>query len=279
MTHTPAAAASFADVVDELWRVDRNRLSHPKHYTLDIQQGKSMHQQGDVAHKPLFASVDKPAFMAIPTFAAFYALLDNYVDETGVAEHVSQDEARENRVFIDAVVETECSRVVLDHVNREGWWKGGKREWAAFLLDLWFSLYSRESRNDSSAFEHVFVGEIRNGQVIGFHNWITIFIAERKKVLDYQGYIWPRRRHASQPSNDGNLLKLQFLYKGKTKPLSTCMIGVSPEFELMLYTLAYLSGRDKLPCYIDESECEIVVHKMFKAGKSHIGSSYLDIHD
>jgi hypothetical protein len=39
------------------------------------------------------------------------------------------------------------------------------------LNNLWFGLYSRKSRNDSSGFEHVFTGEItdKNGkaEVVG----------------------------------------------------------------------------------------------------------------
>jgi len=31
------------------------------------------------------------------------------------------------------------------------------------LHDLWFELYSRKAKNDSSGFEHVFLGEYKNG--------------------------------------------------------------------------------------------------------------------
>ena len=41
------------------------------------------------------------------------------------------------------------------------------------LDDLWFKLYRREAAGDSSGFEHVFVGEIRDGAVIGLHNWLS----------------------------------------------------------------------------------------------------------
>lgn len=43
---------------------------------------------------------------------------------------------------------------------------------------------------DSSAFEHVFVGETRGGEeVIGFHNWIQFYLQEKAGNVDYQGYI------------------------------------------------------------------------------------------
>lgn len=60
------------------------------------------------------------------------------------------------------------------------------------LQQMWFRNYSREVRDDSSGFEHVFVGEARDGKVIGLHNWIQFSNEERKGTLDYKGYIFPR---------------------------------------------------------------------------------------
>ena len=49
----------------------------------------------------------------------------------------------------------------------------------AQLGALWFTLYRQEAANDSSAFEHVFLGEVRDGKVIGLHNWLTLLREER----------------------------------------------------------------------------------------------------
>ncbi len=61
------------------------------------------------------------------------------------------------------------------------------------LYDLWFKLYRRTRGSralDSSAFEHVFVGETRGGtEVLGFHNWIQFYLQEKAGNVDYQGYI------------------------------------------------------------------------------------------
>lgn len=42
---------------------------------------------------------------------------------------------------------------------------------------------------DSSGFEHVFVGETRGKEVIGFHNWIQFYLQEKAGNVDYKGYI------------------------------------------------------------------------------------------
>lgn len=45
------------------------------------------------------------------------------------------------------------------------------------------------ARPDSSGFEHVFVGETRGGRtVIGFHNWIQLYLQEKLGHIDYKGY-------------------------------------------------------------------------------------------
>ena len=81
------------------------------------------------------------------------------------------------------------------------------------LFDLWFAMYKRDGHvrgADSSAFEHVFVGEIspayksRENVVKGLHNWIQIFHQERAGRLNYRGCRRPRTSDA-----DGRRLKLE----------------------------------------------------------------------
>lgn len=61
---------------------------------------------------------------------------------------------------------------------------------------------------DSSAFEHVFVGETRNKtDVIGFHNWIQFYLQEKRGLVDYRGFFPSRRvsqsiKQAGLPFND-----------------------------------------------------------------------------
>lgn len=58
-----------------------------------------------------------------------------------------------------------------------------------FMKTTWFGLYSRSGGIlDSSAFEHTFVGEMKNGAVTGFHNWIQFYLQEMAGNLNYYGY-------------------------------------------------------------------------------------------
>lgn len=40
----------------------------------------------------------------------------------------------------------------------------------------------------SSGFEHVFLSEVKNGTVMGLHNWIYLSEVEKSGDLDYKGW-------------------------------------------------------------------------------------------
>ena len=47
-----------------------------------------------------------------------------------------------------------------------------------------------------------------------------------------------------QPENKDQLVTVQFSWFGEVKDQSSSFIGVSPCFELALYTLVYLAGQE-----------------------------------
>lgn len=59
------------------------------------------------------------------------------------------------------------------------------RKWFAAHINVVFF----HDREDSCGFEHVFVGETKNGQeVMGLHNWIQFYLQEKHNHVDYKGY-------------------------------------------------------------------------------------------
>jgi len=156
-----------------------------------------------------------------------------------------------------------------------------KEDFVQLLYKIWFRLYSRskgcgdETKHDfpknagsnnrsegvgiprpktktvygSSGFEHVFVGEIRKGTVIGLHNWIQLYRQEQAGTLDYRGTMKVSGNNSIAGSGSGSganqprVLTYNVLWKGVEKPVGTSLIGVSPEFELALYTMVFLVGK------------------------------------
>jgi len=68
--------------------------------------------------------------------------------------------------------ETTPVRYLHQYLARLGKVDRAERAFKEKMYELWFEPYSRVAKNDSSGFEHVFMGEERDGEVLGLHNWV-----------------------------------------------------------------------------------------------------------
>ena len=270
--------ASLGKAVQHLWDLDVNRLKQGTDFVLNVQNGKKPFQVDDAAHDPLFTSVDLRQFQSRPTYRAFCALLDNYIAETGVAESVSDSERSEVKTFLRAIMETAPMQFCHKYcrANSENV-PSDKEGFIDMLHKIWFQLYgrSRGVRDDSSGFEHVFIGEVKGGKVSGFHNWIQLYNEEKKGALDYRGYIKPRSHNDAATNDDDYILTLQFAWNGVEKAVRTSFMGTSPEFEMALYTTCFLVGGEDnhvtLDTGVDVFDLNI---RCFHMGSMQIGTSF-----
>lgn len=64
------------------------------------------------------------------------------------------------------------------------------KEFKDLLRTIWFNMYSRGGgKIGSSAMEHIFLAEIKDGRVSGLHNWLYFFDEEKKRSANYLGYM------------------------------------------------------------------------------------------
>lgn len=278
LTPTAEQLASLSKACSHLWKLDENAFLPNKHYTLNVQESKKAYDRSDVADQPLFGNVNKSYFMALPTFKAFYNLLDNYEKSTGAAEVVTAEEITENWSFINAISETKCIKYLHNYLVAKGKAPKDDASFKKFLYKLWFGLYARTKTGilDSSGFEHVFIGEISNGKVIGFHNWIHYFIQEARGNVDYKGYIIPRNRkkYEALANSETRALTIQFSWGDEVKSVSSTLIGTSPEFEIALYTLCFLEGKEDNLVNLGQYEVNIKCHHWNTRDGDKIGSCY-----
>jgi poly(U)-specific endoribonuclease len=154
------------EAINELWRLDANRLNPSRDYTINVQDGKKPYWKEDKAEEPLFSYVDESVFRR-PTYKAFIALLDNYSSETGIEEVVTNEERMEVKRFLSAVMETKPMQFCHKYLcAKKDDIPSDRDEFVRLLHKIWFELYRREESRDSSGFEHVFVGEIKVRQSI-----------------------------------------------------------------------------------------------------------------
>ncbi|KAA8491805.1 Poly(U)-specific endoribonuclease-C [Porphyridium purpureum] len=286
---TDEELGSVSLAVAKLWELDVNRLAPGLDYVLDLQTGKKFYDQDvDTAEHPLFKYFSSAVFRTRPTYSLFYHLLDNYESATGVEENATDEEKKETWTFINTICTTPVMKYVFQYLSATDLIgeEEGKNDMEAFkrwLYRTWFYFYRRDGANDSSAFEHAFLGELRDDKVIGMHNWMQIMVEEKRGNLNYTGYIKPRRRGTELPDEDEHVLGIQFEWKGCLKPMSSMFVGVSPEFEIALYTLVFLAQDEniddgKVRAIIEEGSTEImvVVHKNGRH-KPRIGSAFPEL--
>ncbi|KAI3373237.1 hypothetical protein L3Q82_006546 [Scortum barcoo] len=259
-------------MVQELWDNDINRLTPGKDYRISLQgkAGDSMaNDNNDGAGYPLFTPNRVPVFVC----AAFISLLDNYESDTGEPEIVTPEEVAENHKFLDSIIQTPTMKIAHKYLVEKHLSPADDTQFKEQLYRIWFELYARRgsSRPDSSGFEHVFVGETRGRRtVIGFHNWIQLYLQEKLGHIDYKGY--SVTANSPQPDENKHILALQFSWKNGIKPKGSIFIGVSPEFEFALYTLCFLSSpNERVKVQFSFYDVEIVCHHY---NQKHIGTTY-----
>uniref|UniRef100_A0A1B6CSC7 EndoU domain-containing protein n=1 Tax=Clastoptera arizonana TaxID=38151 RepID=A0A1B6CSC7_9HEMI len=220
-----------------------NSTNGKSYVDVKVQGRTNSGSQRDQAPLPLL-SIDNE-IKKVPTVAKLIALYDNYDPDTSHSEVVTTSEKKEESDFLDAVLNTSVLAFTNTFLRSKGYTNGTKAEMKDLLYKIWFTIYSRgQKKLGSSAFEHVFMGEIKREEVSGFHNWIYFGHEEDNKHVNYLGYM-----KILQFQGNGGIMKIHYTWNGKSKPVGTLFVGTSPELELSLYTVCFLI-RPNDKCYL-----------------------------
>ncbi|XP_028156226.1 poly(U)-specific endoribonuclease homolog [Ostrinia furnacalis] len=257
-------------LTEELLKRDVNNAA--KYVTVNYQEKTTSQSTDDKAPLPLLTVA--PEAWNIPTIQKFVPLLDNYERDTLVNEHVTPQERNEENAFMDAIMATSVIRHLMNFLKDKGYVSPDPRQQRDFLKQLWFGLYSRgKGKLSSSGFEHSFVSELKNGQVSGLHNWIYFSKEEQANRLNYLGYL-----KYTQLNDKGAIIKLHFNQQGVDKPVDSLFIGTSPELEMALYTVCFLTRVDD-DCNVKLAgkDVKVMTHNFRYRSKNYIGSAYPQI--
>ncbi|CAG07114.1 unnamed protein product [Tetraodon nigroviridis] len=279
MAKSQQASKELTEALNQIWSLDANRLRPGTDYVISLQGKAGFVAQGsncarDRARAPLFTYVDEDKLRSIETYAHFINLLDNYEMSTGVSERVTSEELQENRLFIDSIMKTDVMKYTHKYLVGKGQAPSDPLQFKKQLYDIWFRLYHRDRSGgeDSCGFEHVFVGETKNGQeIMGLHNWIQFYLQEKHNHVDYKGY--KARDNKDTPDEDDHVLNLQFSWRGLVKPIGGSFIGVSPEFEVALFTIVFLMSTEKMTSVVVKVHEYVLELVVCRHGRS-IGTSY-----
>ncbi|XP_045528271.1 uridylate-specific endoribonuclease D [Pieris brassicae] len=266
----PPTDAELQTLSEELLKKDVNNAA--KLITVSYQEKTSSGSKDDKAPRALLTI--SPEVWNIPTIQKFLPLLDNYERDTLINEHVTPQERNEDNAFMDAIMSTNVIRHLMSFLKDKGYVTQDPRQQREFLKQMWFGLYSRgKGKISSSGFEHVFVSELKNSQISGLHNWIYFSKEETANRVNYLGYL----KYANF-ADKGAVLKMHFNQQGVDKPVGTMFIGTSPELEMSLYTLCYVTRVDNdCKLKLGNNEVDIVTYNFRYRSKNYIGSAYPQI--
>lgn len=107
------------------------------------------------------------------------------------------------------------------------------------VTQAWFAISLQNLLNDgtgptSSAFRHVFLGEIKKRKVTGFHSWQRFIEQNANIVVD----------KALRQKRNLPLGSLRFRWQGVLKPYGSIFFGLPMDFELMFLYTAFRIIRD-----------------------------------
>lgn len=247
---------------------DRNNVA--KHITLNLQGKNKYGVEKDLSSEKLL-NVAKAAYEPV-TIAKILPLFDNYDPDTTHNEDVTAVEKQEESALLDALLSTEVMKQAKSLLQSKELAPQGDKEFRKFISDIWFTIFSRGGRKmGSSAFEHIFLGELKKGDVSGLHNWIFFDQEEKTGRINYFG--WTKK--FDLPNGKGTILKVKYSWKNNPKPAGTMFVGTSPEFEMALYTVCFLARpNDRCNLAVGNKSFFVQTYSFIQNNKTLIGSAY-----
>ncbi|MGH6944118.1 MAG: hypothetical protein ACREH6_07850 [Geminicoccaceae bacterium] len=197
-------AASALPVYQDIWDADQAERGVPAlrpRQPADPARGyvRVAEVASDGAAHRLFEEVRIPEAKRL-TYDLVKRLFDNYRLDQTKPEDDTPEEAREILGLLDGVTDSAPLGIAKAHLEREQGLRYSRDAWQELIFDLWFRPFDDGRNLDLSGFEHVMVGEQRQGTVNGYHFWYKYYLDDwgllgRPDAIDFEGlrYDGPNR--------------------------------------------------------------------------------------
>ncbi|CAP24636.2 Protein CBG03808 [Caenorhabditis briggsae] len=267
--------AELLALAKKLRQVDVHR-ARPDQIMLNYQKHTVTRDDSDSAPAKLFSRVDS-SLLRKPSYELYLNLMDNFNRQTGRKLRLENSwimSWRQNQCkscTIGSKLKVRHHNNYFERTNLLGHpIATSPQNFRFWIGQLWFSHYSRAlGRPDTSGFEHVFIGEAKNGEISGLHNWLRFYVLENNRTenFDYKGFTVKRF----------NIMgALKFTWDGLLKRVGSILIGTTPEYDMALYTMCFLSRRGRETCDVELDGCplQITSFEIMQQNKVYIGSIY-----
>lgn len=215
------------DIYQEIWDTDQNH-SGLKAVRKDEEIDQDTKDTGyvvvdekdteDEDHK-VIVEVHIPANKQ-ESYGLVETLFNNYVlDQTKPEINTARElktEEQEIQSFIEYVYKTPPMDVARKYYSEQTRKKVTDDEWWAITERIWFAQYDDGGNKDLSGFEHVVVGEQKQGRVQGYHFWYKYYLDENH----FGGNDFLASNNSTDSSND----LIKFLgWKGQFNASPECV--------------------------------------------------------
>jgi poly(U)-specific endoribonuclease len=215
------------------------------------------------ATRPLFKFVN-PSVLKRPTFRALLDLRQMYNPQVDEEDTMSNEKEGKVYHFLEEIMNTSVMRYLHNYLlDSERTTALSNEDFMSELFNKWFKPYYRGGTCDSSSgFEHVFLGELRDGNAIGMHNWIIAYAEELDGNFKFHYCIDATRR----------LITINSSWHGSEKPVNAFFVGTTPEFDFAMYTMVFYNNPD------GETPVSVNKHELFVTTDSwdDTDSTFLD---
>lgn len=112
------------------------------------------------------------------------SLFNNYTLDQTKDEQNFPDEGQEVQRFLESAHKSPPMEVARAYVAQQSGRTVSQDQWWAILERVWFEQFDQGSNRDLSGFEHVLVGEQKQGKVQGYHFWYKYYLDENFRLDD-----------------------------------------------------------------------------------------------
>jgi hypothetical protein len=208
------------------------------------------------------------------TYDLTKALLDNYRLDQTKREDTTQAEAQEMLALLDPVTDSAPMEAVKELIGQRQGTTYSRDAFQNMLFDVWFRQYDMGRNVDLSGFEHVVVGEQKQGTVGGHHFWYRYYLDDFGLLgtgddIDFQGTRYPKRL-IEQGRATPDVVTLSYRWRAEDhdwgeerplfKPVGGFWVGCSVEGLMALGLLRFFE-RGQTETVINRARYEIDLYK------------------
>ncbi len=257
------------DIYQDIWNTDQQHCGLKAIKKADSTDGLQDHgyvivdekEVEDKDHKVIVEVHIPPSKME--SYKLVETLFNNYVlDQTKsevdtIEEH--KVEQQEIQSFIEYVYKTPPMQTAREYYSQRAKKQVTDDEWWSIIERVWFAQFDSNKNKDLSGFEHVIVGEQKQGKVQGYHFWYKYYLDEQfvpgalpssnppatppQDTIHFLG--WKGKLNSSPDCVTLSFVWEAFDYKAKkyrklTKPIGGFWVGLSVEGLMAIGTVRFL---------------------------------------